>query len=350
MVLNSQDSISVVIPVYNNAATVRRALSSVAAQTVQPFEVLVVVDRSTDESLRIVKQYEALTCRVLTRDSPGAGGYAARNLGIRESTGEWIAFLDADDEWCPDHLEETLKLIHTNKAAVVATNWKDSFPGNIVRPNEYSVVFRDHHVLKLNACGYFRLHSIGLKAIHTNVVTAKKSLYDSVGGFPADRCTRGGDTATWLSLVHRSNYVLSSPRPTAIYHRENSFVTATSAPLLRDSCVVWKVKEIISQYSLRPTAWQLRRVANLHLSYGILKQIRHGKLRYRHLADYYVIIDPVQWFVYLVLSLMVESRQVRLFKRWQRLKKRRIWREATRALVKRHIRIALGSYSKPSAN
>ena len=91
--------ISVVIPAYNAARFLPRCLKSVFAQTLQPEEVIVVDDGSTDSTAEVA---EALGARVINRRNGGLS--AARNTGIKGASSEWIALLDADDLWARDKL------------------------------------------------------------------------------------------------------------------------------------------------------------------------------------------------------------------------------------------------------
>lgn len=106
MQLNSP-KISVVIPAYNRKSTIRYCLESVLRQTVGPFEIIVVDDCSTDNTVDIVKSFSDLRIRCITLDE-NSGAQVARNCGIREAKGEWIAFNDSDDEWLPEKLEKQL--------------------------------------------------------------------------------------------------------------------------------------------------------------------------------------------------------------------------------------------------
>jgi glycosyltransferase involved in cell wall biosynthesis len=94
--------ISVIIPAYNAAAYIERALRSVLSQTRAADEVIVVDDGSSDNTADILKKYQN---QIISIRQPNAGVSAARNTGIRAATGDWIAFLDADDEWLPEKLE-----------------------------------------------------------------------------------------------------------------------------------------------------------------------------------------------------------------------------------------------------
>jgi glycosyltransferase involved in cell wall biosynthesis len=108
--------ISVVIPAFNAASFIRRTIDSVLAQTFTDFELIVVDDGSTDDTGRVVQSYGAAganppapVVRYLRQANAGDG--PARNAGIAAARGEWIAFLDHDDEWLPDKLARQMALL-----------------------------------------------------------------------------------------------------------------------------------------------------------------------------------------------------------------------------------------------
>ncbi len=112
--------VSVIVPLYNKAPYVRRALDSVAAQTFRDFELIVVDDGSTDEGASVVESFGDVRVRLIRQENAGPG--AARNRGIKEARGEVLAFLDADDEWLPTYLEEGLRALDTaGPSAAAAT-------------------------------------------------------------------------------------------------------------------------------------------------------------------------------------------------------------------------------------
>lgn len=101
---------SVVIPVHNKLPHLERSINSVLNQTYKNLEIILIDDASTDGSSEKLREFQGEHIRIFTRNTPGPGGYAARNRGIKEARGEWVAFLDADDEWYPDHLEKMNQL------------------------------------------------------------------------------------------------------------------------------------------------------------------------------------------------------------------------------------------------
>jgi len=101
-------TVSVIIPTYNRAHLVGRAIRSVLNQTYQDFEIIVVDDCSTDNTEEIVKGFNDHRIRYMRHDR-NRGGSAARNTGIKASQGKYIAFLDSDDEWLPEKLEKQIE-------------------------------------------------------------------------------------------------------------------------------------------------------------------------------------------------------------------------------------------------
>jgi len=104
----SKPSISVIIPVYNTEKYLAQAIKSVLEQTVQPDEIIVVDDGSTDNSVEVARQFLPKV-KIITQQNAGAG--AARNTGIKQASGEYLAFLDADDLWIENKLEQQLSYL-----------------------------------------------------------------------------------------------------------------------------------------------------------------------------------------------------------------------------------------------
>lgn len=94
---------SVVVPCYNKANVISITINSVLAQTYSDYEIIIVDDGSTDDSIRIINSYQDSRIRLIKQNNSGVS--ITRNKAIEESNGVWIAFLDADDWWQPDYLK-----------------------------------------------------------------------------------------------------------------------------------------------------------------------------------------------------------------------------------------------------
>ena len=115
-------TVSVVIPCFNSAATIERALRSVEHQTTKPHEVLIVDDASSDNTVSIIEQYartSSLNIRVIKQSANG-GPSVARNAAWNVATSEFIAFLDADDQWHPQKLELQLSAMLASPTCVMS--------------------------------------------------------------------------------------------------------------------------------------------------------------------------------------------------------------------------------------
>jgi glycosyltransferase involved in cell wall biosynthesis len=106
MVNRSSPKVSIVIPVFNGERFIRAAIESALTQTFTDFEIIVVDDGSVDQTATIVRQFSD---RIVYYRQENRGAGPARNLGVSRATGEWIAFLDADDVWYPHKLAVQLE-------------------------------------------------------------------------------------------------------------------------------------------------------------------------------------------------------------------------------------------------
>lgn len=130
--MTSEPSVSVVIPTYKRATLVPRAIRSVLNQTYRHLEVLVVDDCSPDDTGSVVQAIADDRIRYLRHETNKGLASAARNTGIRAATGEFIAFLDDDDEWRPDKLEKQIPAMK-DYDAVLCMAAADGCPARVHR-------------------------------------------------------------------------------------------------------------------------------------------------------------------------------------------------------------------------
>jgi glycosyltransferase involved in cell wall biosynthesis len=118
-----QSLVSVVIPAYNRADKIEASIKSVQAQTYPHWEIIISDDGSKDNTKEVVDGLIAKDNRIrLITHQPNRGAQAARNAGIKASKGDWIAFLDSDDQWLPDSLERRLRIAQKENVPVVHSN------------------------------------------------------------------------------------------------------------------------------------------------------------------------------------------------------------------------------------
>ena len=129
-------SVSVIIPTYNREKLVSRSIQSVLDQTYQDYEIIVVDDASIDNTEKVVKSFNDVRIRFL-RSNLNKGGSAARNMGIIAANGEYIAFLDSDDEWLPEKLEKQISILKNLKSL----EWGGIYCGHILISNNRKMVF-----------------------------------------------------------------------------------------------------------------------------------------------------------------------------------------------------------------
>jgi len=129
-------TVSVIMPCHNGAATLRQAVDSVLAQTFADWELLVIEDTSTDDSVAVIKEYCAKDSRIRLLHTPAPTGKPAtpRNVGIEAASGRFIAFLDCDDQWLPGKLEHQLPLFEQQNCAAVFSFYKKMDASGNVRP------------------------------------------------------------------------------------------------------------------------------------------------------------------------------------------------------------------------
>jgi glycosyltransferase involved in cell wall biosynthesis len=186
--------VAVVIPAYRAEATIGRALAGIAAQTVRPREVIVVVDGTTDPSADAAEAARSLlgdiALKVVRQERKGPG--AARNRGMAEASASWIAFLDADDEWLPEKLERTLAVIERDDLVLAATSFL-RMEGSSETPVDCTRRFQA-------ADPWDALYRYGYLA--TSTVVARRDLLLAAGRFDESLPT-AQDFDLWLKLLAR---------------------------------------------------------------------------------------------------------------------------------------------------
>ncbi len=189
--------ISVVIPLYNKESQIANTIHSVLVQTWQNCEIVIVNDGSTDRSVDVVKSIKDSRIRIVQQTNAGVS--AARNRGIKEASGELIAFLDADDEWKPDYLSTQMRLVEKYpQCDVFATNYEFRNSKGSITPTVIRKLPFDGEDGELT--NYFEVASCSHPPICSISIMVRKTVILSIGGFPAG-VKSGEDLLTWARLA-----------------------------------------------------------------------------------------------------------------------------------------------------
>lgn len=193
----SEPSVSVVVPAYNAMPDVLEAVESALAQERPASEIVVVDDRSSDGTGDAVRARFGDRVRVITGRYGSAS--AARNAGWRAATGEWIAFLDADDLWTPDKLSASLALF---EAAPHADWCFTDGTGKALDGQEHPSILARWVDLEEPYCGSPVGELIDVNFILTSSVIARRSALEALGGFD-ETLSHAEDVDLWIRLSRR---------------------------------------------------------------------------------------------------------------------------------------------------
>ena len=216
--------ISVIIPVYNGAKTIKKTIQSVLNQTFQDLELIVINDGSTDHTLSVIEEISDPKIKVYSY--PNAGVSHARNQGISHAQGEYISFIDADDLWTPDKLELQYQALVNNPSAQIAYSWMDWI-------DEDDRFLRPAARMSLEGNIYANLLVIDFIGCGSNPLILQQSLLE-VGGF--DPHLRGGeDWDLWIRLAARYGFVcVRSPQ---ILYRQVATSVSKDISLMEKDCL-----------------------------------------------------------------------------------------------------------------
>jgi glycosyltransferase involved in cell wall biosynthesis len=225
MDMGERPLVSVVIPAYNSAAYLQPALASVASQTYSPLEIILVDDGSTDGTVDVARRCGA-DVRIFTQPNRGAG--AARNLGLEQARGQYIAFLDSDDLWHPRKIEFQMAHLLGCGGCVGVYCDKLELRGRSAEPDwaQARYLYDTVYMARDDATsGWLYLELLRDSIVHTSTLLVSREVLERTGRFD-ESLRKGQDLDYWLRLsragpIHRLAAVLSAYRihPGSVSHR-----------------------------------------------------------------------------------------------------------------------------------
>jgi glycosyltransferase involved in cell wall biosynthesis len=216
--------VSIVIPTYNRARLLRRAIQSVLNQTYQNFELIIVDDYSTDNTESMVKSFRDDRIRYL-QHSKNRGAVAARNTGIKAAKGEYIAFQDSDDVWLPEKLDKQIRafisgspsigVVYTSYLLLGENGDRFYYPPSDVKLTEGDLYY------PLLECNF----------IGTPTAVVKKACFEKVGVF--ENFPRLQEWSLWLRISRHFCFrhideplVIAYTQPDSISHNLDALIAA----------------------------------------------------------------------------------------------------------------------------
>jgi len=211
---------SVIVPLYNKRRAIGRAVRSVLSQSFADFELIVVDDGSTDDSLSVVWAIEDPRLTVVEQVNQGPG--AARNRGAALARGELLAFLDGDDEWRADFLAAAKAALDSCPACVAYACAYDSGAYRAERPNKVAGRVSHAGPRKIDPDSDGLEVKRWVDALHSSCVVVRKPVFDRLGGyFSRGRCLYGEDSFLWLQVLF-AGPIYWDPAERTLFHVEDS--------------------------------------------------------------------------------------------------------------------------------
>ena len=280
-------------------------MRSVLGQTLAPHEIVVVDDGSTDGSYEYVQGLNDSRVRLHRRNQPGPGGYAARNFGIEHASEEWIAFLDADDEWLPHHLETIAKTIQSSERpddiVCVGTGYRNIYSGGREERDIYSRRRPDAapEFLEFRQLLATWL-TVGGAPVWTSATACRKDALISAGLFPAARCTRGGDKDMWLRIAACGVTALN-PTISATYYKDSVNMVTGKVSANDRHCMCQSIEAMLPRTSA-VIARLLRKVYNLELYKYSIRTLKTSRLDSTTWKGFFAVENPVRYLILATLS------------------------------------------------
>jgi len=297
-------TVSVIIPTYNRAHLVSRAIQSVLNQTYQDFEIIVVDDTSADNTEEVIKSFNDPRIRYM-RHEQNRGGSAARNTGIKATKGEYIAFLDSDDEWLPEKLGRQLQvfaesatqvgLVYTGETVI------DSGMGRVLNKKAATLTGDVHdRLLKGDFIGT------------CSSVMVKKTAIEEVDGFDEQLVSRQ-DWDCWL-LITQHHSVACVPESLIIRYTGQQAISSELRRIAKGTRVVIAKHQKDFERSPKTYGRALASLAQMELTFD-------RKCGWKT-AWKAVTVYPLQLKVYiaLLLSLAGQGTYAKLYSWWKRMR------------------------------
>lgn len=223
--------VSIIIPVYNAEKFIRDTVASIKAQTYDNYEVLLVDDGSTDNTVSVMREIE--NDRIKIYESEGKSAAAARNTGIKNAKGRYIAFIDADDLWDPEKLSKQISFMNENDAAFSFTGYEfadeNGVSVNKIVTVPHTITYRQalKNTTIFTSTVIFDLNKLSKEDIYMPFIKSE-------------------DTATWWRLLRNGVKAYGLNESLTLYRRSGSTLSSDKMEAIRRIWNLYRESEHLS--------------------------------------------------------------------------------------------------------
>lgn len=254
MFCDMETLVSIITACYNSSFSISKTIESVLSQTYSNWEMLIVDDCSTDNSLLIIQSYCKKDSRIryLKTDKPSGSPALPRNIGIEHAIGEYIAFLDSDDIWLPNKLQEQYDFLEQNNYSFIYSNYeKISWDGK-----------RAGRIIKLrNSSSYWDiLESCSIPCL---TVLLKRELVGHIRFKPMPK----EDYGFWLEILRKGCIAYNTDKVHALYRESSNSRSSNKLAMFKNQ---WKILRNIEKVKKIPALYFM----TLYTFRGFVKYLR----------------------------------------------------------------------------
>jgi len=225
--------VSIITPSYNSAKFIGETIESVLAQSYKSWEMIIVDDVSTDDSVEIISKYINKDRRIkLIQLSKNSGAAVARNTSIENASGRFLAFLDSDDLWKPAKLEEQISFMLENDV--------------LLSYSSYELMDEDGNLLEIIKDPDEKLNYADL--LKENQIGCLTAIYDQekLGKCYMPLIRKRQDYGLWLSILKKIPYAVKTPSNLAIYRVRKNSISSNKVELLKYNYELFHIHEKLS--------------------------------------------------------------------------------------------------------
>lgn len=303
--------ISVIIPCYNKSDVISVTIDSVLAQTYEDFEIIIIDDGSTDNSIEVINTYKDSRIRLIPQQNSGVS--VTRNIGIKEAIGSWIAFLDADDWWHPNYLKVLVNNINSNPSVqFIGTQFYSLADKKGWKPNVW--VNQPTQSTSRIITNLPKEWILGIPFFTSSVCIQKNILFKQSEPFKP-RQSQGEDLDLWFRLAEQTS-ILNITQPLVVYRTEQTSSLSTEAFTTEEPYHIKSMQQRLNTNNIPTHLITSSKyfIAQDKLTRARLSAIEANRIKALQLIfEALFVIKTKRWWVSLIMALFASKKFI---KKW----------------------------------